>query len=95
MHATEGAVLIVEVLSRSNRRDTWDNVPHYASVPTVQDILLLDSEKIEAHLLRRLPDGNWPDDPIIFAPETPIKLGSIGMSLALGFAYGNTWLAQS
>jgi Uma2 family endonuclease len=95
VHATEGAVLIVEVLSPSNRRDTWDNVPHYASVPTVQEILVLDSESVEAHVLRRLANGNWPDDPTVLSAEATIELQSIGMTLNLSGAYRNTWLAPS
>ena len=93
VHATEGATLIVEVLSRHNRRDTWGNVPLYASVPTVQEMLLVDSEKVEVHLLRRQPDGNWPDDPTVLGPGAIIELTSIGMSLPLAVAYEGTWLA--
>ena len=90
VRATEGAKLIVEVLSRFNRKDTWENVPLDASVPTVLELLLVDSEKVEAHLLRGQPDGSWPDDPAVLGSGAAIEFALIAMPLPLAVAYDGT-----
>ena len=58
-------VLLVEILSSSNEVATWRNVWAYTTIPTVTEILAVRSTRIEAELLRRLPDGNWPKEPEI------------------------------
>ena len=45
VHATEGAILVVEVLSPTNENATWGNVPLYASLPTVAEILLVEFDQ--------------------------------------------------
>ena len=101
VHATEGAVLVVEVLSPTNERETWGNVPLYASLPTVTEILLVESTKVAGHVLRREADGSWPKDPTPLAPGAIIELRSIGLELRsiglelpLAEAYAGTWLIE-
>ena len=53
-------VLVAEILSPSNQSETWDNVLAYATIPTVQEILVLRSVFVGADVLCRLPDGSWP-----------------------------------
>jgi Uma2 family endonuclease len=93
VHPTEGAILIVEVLSQSNETDTWGNVPLYASLPTVTEIVLVESTRAGAHLLRREADGSWPKDPTQLSPGEIVGLRSIGLDLPLAEAYAGTWLA--
>ena len=84
-------ILVVEILSPSNRSETWDNVLTYPTIPTVQEILVLDSTRIRADLLRRASDGTWPADP------SPVKSGdlvldSIGFRVPLADIYRTTRL---
>jgi Uma2 family endonuclease len=58
----ENPVLLVEVLSPSNQADTWSNVWTYTTLPSVQEILVLHSEKICVELLRRTHEGGWPSE---------------------------------
>jgi Uma2 family endonuclease len=88
-------ILLVEVLSPSNAKDTWDNVPLYASVPTVMEILVVDSTKLEAQLLRRGEDGAWPQEPAVYGPGDTITLASIGLEVLLAAAYRGTHLAEA
>ena len=53
VHKTPDAVVIVEILSPSNAADTWNNVALFATLPTVAEILVVESEKVGAHLLQR------------------------------------------
>lgn len=62
-HTTPSPLLLVEVLSPSNRAATWDNGPLYTTLDSVMEILMVDSIRIEAHILRRKPDGSWPEEP--------------------------------
>ena len=73
-------VLIVEILSPSNRAETWQNVWSYTTIPSLREILILSSTAVRASLLRRGSDGNWP------ATATVIEDGDLTLeSIALQF----------
>jgi len=93
-HMTPEPVLIVEVLSPSNAEDTWSNIPLYASLPSVQEILIVSSSEVAAELLRRGPDGNWPQDPEPIQRGDLIRLSSIGLDVPLEEAYRGTYLSE-
>ncbi|MGH7117629.1 MAG: Uma2 family endonuclease [Acetobacteraceae bacterium] len=84
-------VLLIEILSPSNQADTWSNVWAYTSIPTVQEILILRSDRIAAELLRRTPDGTWPEEPQEITAGT-LELASIGFAVALATLYERTGL---
>ena len=68
-------------------------LPLHASVPTVREMLLVDSETVEAQLLRRSADGTWPKAPtVLTGASAVVELASIGMTLSLATAYEDTWL---
>ena len=92
-HAIPNPILLVEVLSPSNRQETWSNIPLYASVPSVMEILIVDSTRVEASLLRRTADGTWPPDPALIAAGGTIMLTSIGFEVPLASVYRDTHLA--
>jgi Uma2 family endonuclease len=93
-HATiPDPVLVVEVLSPSNQYETWESVWAYASLPTVQEILVVQSVRIGAQLLRRGTDGHWPEDPISVGAADLLSLDSIGFSCPLRDLYARTHLA--
>lgn len=52
-------VLLIEILSPSNRAETWANVWAYTTIPSLREILVLRSDVIGAQLLRRQADGTW------------------------------------
>ena len=87
--------LLVEILSPSDEADTWQNVWTFASIPSVQEILILRSTRIEAELLRRGPDGAWPPDPTRVGPEEQFVLESVGLTLSLAALYARTHLART
>lgn len=95
VHATPEPILLIEVLSPSKYDDTWSNVPLYATLPSVMEILLVDSTKVEAQLLLRGPDGAWPQGPITIGEGGTIALASIGLEFPLEAAYQGTHLAAT
>jgi Uma2 family endonuclease len=85
-------VLLVEILSPSNARISRQNVWAYLTIPSVTEILLLGSQRVEAELLRRGTDGDWPEGPEFLAPEDLLDLPSIGLRLPLRDLYRTTTL---
>jgi Uma2 family endonuclease len=91
-HHIPDPILIVEILSPSNSEDTWSNVPLYASLPSIAEILVVASEKVEAQLLRRQADGSWPQEPEAIATGGTVRLDSIGLEFPLTDVYRDTHL---
>ncbi len=82
--------LLVEILSPSNARQTWSNVWAYASIPSVQEILIVSSTAALAEVLRRRPDGAWPEKPDRVAGAETLILGSVALSVPLPEVYRDT-----
>jgi Uma2 family endonuclease len=90
--ALANPVLLIEILSPSNQAETWTSVWAYATIPSVQEILVLKTASIGAEFLRRNQDGSWPSQPLtIEAGE--LMLESIGFRIPLAAAYRTTRLA--
>jgi len=79
-------ILLVEVQSPSNQAHTWSNVWPYTSIASVQEILVLDSTLAAAEVLRRTPEGGWPQEPA-FVVDGELAFGSIGLSVPLTALY--------
>jgi len=77
-------VLVIEILSPSNATDTWRNVALIMTVPSVQEVLVLASETIEGHVLRRQL-GPWPR--VTLTAGDTVTLESIGFSAPLAAFY--------
>jgi Uma2 family endonuclease len=86
-------VLLVEILSPSNEAETWANVWAYTTIPSVREILVVNSIKIAAELLARQADGSWPERPETIGPEGLVRLGSIDATFTLRDFYATTHLA--
>jgi Uma2 family endonuclease len=87
-------ILVIEILSPSNEAETRENVWAYATIPSVREILLVRSTGIAAELLRRQPDGNWPEQPEFFEEGGELWLESIGFRIGLGEYYVDTYLSR-
>ena len=87
-------VLIVEILSPSNRAQTWQNVWSFTTIPSVMEILLLSSTAIRAELLRRGPDGTWPLEAAAIE-DGDLILDCIELTVPLAAIYRTTRLARA
>ena len=85
-------VLAVEILSPSNEGETWSSVWAYTTIPSVQQILIVESLEIGAQLLTRQADGAWPADPE--AVTGLLRLTSISGEFDLPDFYATTELAR-
>ncbi len=86
-------MLLVEILSPSNAAVTRGNVAAYQTIPSVQEILVLDSCKVGGTLHRRNAQGEWPDDPEDLDARSAVELRCIGLKVALAAFYGSSGLA--
>src|SRR5438132_2327656 len=86
-------VLVIEILSPSNQAKTWTNVWAYTSIPSVREILVLRADRIAAELLRRSPQGEWPERPVAIT-EGDVVLESIGFRMGRTELYRGTRLAR-
>jgi Uma2 family endonuclease len=87
-------VLLIEILSPSNEIEIWANVWTYASIPSVTEILVVHTTRVAAELLRRGPDGQWPDEPVLLTADDDITLTSVAFTAPLRSFYRTTVLAM-
>ena len=85
-------VLLVEVLSPSNEADTRANIWAYTTIPSVRELLVVNSTRIEAELLRRDSHGVWPEQPELIGPGGTLILASVDLTLPLTALYRTTAL---
>lgn len=87
-------VLLIEILSPSNHRETWTNVWAYTTIPSVQEILIVHSTVIRAELLRRDAACGWPERTTPIGDGT-LELTSIDFHAELASLYQGTRLAPA
>ena len=88
----EDCVLLAEILSPGNEAKTWSNVHAYVSIPSVLEILVVESESMGVTIFRRRPDGSWPENPLP-ARDGEMALESIDFRFRLAELYAGTGLA--
>jgi Uma2 family endonuclease len=87
-------ILLIEILSPSNEAKTRANIWAYTTMPSVREILVVRSTRMEVELLRRDAEGNWPASPVIVrAPET-LELASIGFQVPAADLYRTAGLSR-
>jgi len=86
-------VLIIEILSPSNRAETWANVWTYITIPSLREILVLNSTSISGDILRRRGDDTWPEEPESII-NGDLVLKSIGFCTPLADIYRTTRLRR-
>jgi Uma2 family endonuclease len=78
-------LLIVEILSPStDRDDIFIKLPAYQRIPSLQEILYVETERIGATVYRRAADG-W--QTIDLTPDARLRLETVGLDIALVALY--------
>ena len=88
----ENPVLLVEVLSPGNKAKTWTNIWAYTTIPTVKQLLVVGSTKVDVKLITRQADGTWPDTPDALGRDAVANLECIKMVLPVADIYRDTRL---
>jgi Uma2 family endonuclease len=87
-------VVLIEILSRANAARTRANVVAYKTIATVAEIIVISSWQIQAEILRRLPDGSWPERPEKVGSDGPLRIERIGFEEPLREIYRTTNLVD-
>ncbi len=93
-HAMRDPVLLIEILSRSNAAASRANVREYMTIPSVMEVAIVTSNRIGAEVMRRQPDGSWPERPDMIRAGGTLRLASIGLDVMVDAAYRTTDLAR-
>jgi Uma2 family endonuclease len=88
-------ILLIEILSPSNEVETWANIWAYTTIPTVVEILVISSTRVEAELLRLRPDGSWPEIPEGVGADRDLRLENVDFTVSLQDLYRTTALARA
>jgi Uma2 family endonuclease len=91
--ALPNPIVLIEILSPSNAKETWNNVWAYTTIPSVREIVVVHTMRVLAELLRRGADGHWPEEPEEIGPDGTLRLDSIGFTCRLREVYAQTHLA--
>jgi Uma2 family endonuclease len=86
-------VVLVEILSPSNEAETRANVWAYTTIRSVAEIAVLGSTEVAAEVLRRRPDGTWPERPEAVGAGGELRFESVGFAAPVVAAYATTPLA--
>jgi Uma2 family endonuclease len=80
-------LLIVEIQSPSTERDDhFIKLPQYQAIPSVQEILYIESERVSATVYRRDTAGNWQTIEVA-GPQARLHLQTIGLDIPLAAIY--------
>ena len=83
-------ILIIEVLSPSNQPETWETIWACATIPSLKEIAVVDTERARVEVFRRDSLGNWPKHGTAVEGTGEVELASIGVKLAFDDVYAGT-----
>ena len=86
-------LIIIEILSPSNVGETREAIRACLSIPTLREVLVIDSASVGAEWLARDADGAWPADPTVLRTGADIMLVGIDFRTPLARLYDGTVLA--
>jgi Uma2 family endonuclease len=86
---TKDPILIVEILSPSTEDDDRKvKLPDYRRLPSVEEIVLIDPNRLHCEVYRRRADGGWLHDLLVDA-DARLRLESVGLDIPLLDVYVN------
>jgi Uma2 family endonuclease len=86
-------VLLIEILSPGHEAKTRADIWTYTTIPSVQEILVVRSTRMEVELLRSGGDGNWPAQAAIIRPPAMLELASISFAAPISDLYRTAGLS--
>ena len=85
-------ILLIEILSPSNAADTYENIRAYATLPSIMELVVVHSTRMEVELFRKGAGSVWPANATIFAGGGAVALSSVGLTLTVDEIYAGTHL---
>lgn len=91
---TPEPVLIVEILSpTTTAEDLREKIPDYLRIPSVREVVALDSLRVFAQVMRRQGE-HWITE-IVQGREAVLSLSSVGLSVAMSDLYDGIALSET
>jgi len=84
---TRSPILLVEILSPGEEARQRAKLQMFAALPSVREILFVDSMSIRAELHRRNADGSWPPQPLVLSDGDILTLETVGLEVPLVSLY--------
>jgi Uma2 family endonuclease len=84
-------VLIVELLSPGNQDDTWESIRALAPLPSLKEIVVVQSEDVGVEVYTKGVDVGWPDEPEAVSSGA-LRLASVDLDLQIAEVYRGTHL---
>lgn len=92
-HVTDAPRLVIEVLSPSTASyDRGRKLEMYRSLPSLQEYVLVDSQRVSVHCLRRASDDRWILD--VYGPDESFELASLGTTVSVSALYEGVDLTE-
>lgn len=93
-HYKREPVLIVEVLSPATAAfDRGGKFAHYRQLASLQEYVLIDTERVAVDVFRREANGHWALYP--YGPGETVELASVGLSLPVAAIYEDATLESA
>ena len=83
-------ILIVEVLSPSNERQTWESIWACITVETIREVMVVDSERMHVMVYTKDAKGAWPEEPQRVEAGGTVRLSSIDAAILISDIYADT-----
>ncbi len=87
-------LVLIEILSPSNEAETRSNIWAFATIPSVAEIIVVSSFKVVAEVLRRQPDGSWPEQAEAVNADGDLRMEAINFQTPLRDVYRMTPFAR-
>ena len=84
---TTAPILLVEILSPTEEKAQRAKLHAYAAMPSVREILFLDSRAVRAELHRRDAGNLWPAAPDVLEGTAILRLDTAGLEIPLADLY--------
>jgi Uma2 family endonuclease len=91
-HYLGAPVLIAEILSPSNIRETREAVRACLTIPSLREVLILSSIAVAAEVYLRDEAGAWPADARYVGPGDILALDSLGFACPMDELYAGLGL---
>ena len=88
----EDPILIVEVVSPSNEKDTWETIGTLAALTSMREIMVVQSTTVDVRVFTRDAKGGWPNEPVISTAGGVARLTALDLDIPVADIYAGTLL---
>ena len=70
-------ILIVQIMSPSNESETWESIQACATIPSLTEIVVVESESVKVSIFRKGTDGAWPENAEVIEAGGTVSIATI------------------